>query len=383
MRHSRRPAFIAIPERSLDGPRPSLPGAGGHRLPRPVPTTCTRRSGRPSPPPCPSSPHEPFQWRHYAIVPFASHLLAAVLLAPIGGHGAGSPWADTAAPAAVRYPRVPAVRLLDRRLERDQRGRAGGHQAGDARGGRLRRARALDRRGGRDRPELQLLRSPVRAGTRCGSPTRATWTLPAPPPTARCGYRGERPRPNGSTLKHRLSFRANPDGTVRQLWETSSDGGSTWSPRSRRALPHEGHRQPGHCAGIDGRSDCRSSSPGRHGETAGPLARLRRRRHVLRVHREHRRRRDARVFRGGRRRGPRRARAPGPSGRAPSHAGRQPGLRRPRLLRPSARPVAGQPRQRAPDRAHAAAGFMPSAVLPATPTPHALPFAQAPPAPLV
>ena len=42
-------------------------------------------------------------------------------------------------------------------------------------------------------------------------------------------FRGERPRPNGSTLKHRLSFRANPDGTVRQLWETSSDGGSTWS----------------------------------------------------------------------------------------------------------------------------------------------------------
>ena len=42
-------------------------------------------------------------------------------------------------------------------------------------------------------------------------------------------FRGERPRPNGATLKHRLSFRANPDGTVRQLWETSSDGGSTWS----------------------------------------------------------------------------------------------------------------------------------------------------------
>ena len=42
-------------------------------------------------------------------------------------------------------------------------------------------------------------------------------------------FRGERRKPDGSTLLHRLSFHANPDGTVRQLWETSSDGGSTWS----------------------------------------------------------------------------------------------------------------------------------------------------------
>jgi hypothetical protein len=32
---------------------------------------------------------------------------------------------------------------------------------------------------------------------------------------------------------------------------------------------------------------------------------------------------------------------------------------------------------------HAASGFVPSADMPATPTPHALPFAQAPPAPTV
>jgi hypothetical protein len=32
---------------------------------------------------------------------------------------------------------------------------------------------------------------------------------------------------------------------------------------------------------------------------------------------------------------------------------------------------------------HAASGFVPAADLPATPTPHALPFAQAPPAPIV
>jgi hypothetical protein len=38
-----------------------------------------------------------------------------------------------------------------------------------------------------------------------------------------------RRQPDGSTLLHHLSFHANADGTVRQLWETSSDGGSTWT----------------------------------------------------------------------------------------------------------------------------------------------------------
>lgn len=42
-------------------------------------------------------------------------------------------------------------------------------------------------------------------------------------------YVGESRKPDGSTVRHRLSFRANPDGTVRQLWETSSDGGSSWT----------------------------------------------------------------------------------------------------------------------------------------------------------
>jgi len=42
-------------------------------------------------------------------------------------------------------------------------------------------------------------------------------------------YRGRSHRPDGTTLEHRLSFHANPDGTVRQLWLTSSDGGATWS----------------------------------------------------------------------------------------------------------------------------------------------------------
>lgn len=42
-------------------------------------------------------------------------------------------------------------------------------------------------------------------------------------------YRGRSRRADGTVLEHRLSFHANPDGTVRQLWQTSSDGGATWS----------------------------------------------------------------------------------------------------------------------------------------------------------
>jgi len=42
-------------------------------------------------------------------------------------------------------------------------------------------------------------------------------------------YRGEQRQPDGTALLHRLSFHANPDGTVRQLWETSSDKGTSWA----------------------------------------------------------------------------------------------------------------------------------------------------------
>jgi hypothetical protein len=35
---------------------------------------------------------------------------------------------------------------------------------------------------------------------------------------------------DGSAVVNRLSFRNNPDHTVRQLWETSTDGGKTWTP---------------------------------------------------------------------------------------------------------------------------------------------------------
>ena len=42
-------------------------------------------------------------------------------------------------------------------------------------------------------------------------------------------YLGENRRPDGTTQRHRLSFHPNPDGTVRQLWEISTDGGATWT----------------------------------------------------------------------------------------------------------------------------------------------------------
>lgn len=42
-------------------------------------------------------------------------------------------------------------------------------------------------------------------------------------------YLGENRRTDGTVLRHRLSFHANGDGSVRQLWETSSDSGATWT----------------------------------------------------------------------------------------------------------------------------------------------------------
>ena len=40
---------------------------------------------------------------------------------------------------------------------------------------------------------------------------------------------GENKQADGSTVLNRIGFRNNPDRSVRQLWETSSDGGATWT----------------------------------------------------------------------------------------------------------------------------------------------------------
>lgn len=40
---------------------------------------------------------------------------------------------------------------------------------------------------------------------------------------------GESQQPDGRTAADRITWTPNPDGTVRQLWEQSSDGGRTWS----------------------------------------------------------------------------------------------------------------------------------------------------------
>lgn len=39
---------------------------------------------------------------------------------------------------------------------------------------------------------------------------------------------GDGPEPDGSIARNRISWFANADGTVRQLWEISRDGGATW-----------------------------------------------------------------------------------------------------------------------------------------------------------
>ncbi len=40
--------------------------------------------------------------------------------------------------------------------------------------------------------------------------------------------RGERPSPDGGKVLHIVSFEPREDGTVRQVWRTSSDDGRTW-----------------------------------------------------------------------------------------------------------------------------------------------------------
>jgi hypothetical protein len=41
--------------------------------------------------------------------------------------------------------------------------------------------------------------------------------------------RGESAAAAGASLRQQVSWRLNPDGSVRQFWQTSADGGKTWS----------------------------------------------------------------------------------------------------------------------------------------------------------
>jgi hypothetical protein len=43
------------------------------------------------------------------------------------------------------------------------------------------------------------------------------------------GSSGPNPAQAGQTLQQRISWSINPDASVRQLWETSTDGGKSWS----------------------------------------------------------------------------------------------------------------------------------------------------------
>ena len=40
---------------------------------------------------------------------------------------------------------------------------------------------------------------------------------------------GERTNPAGATVKNRIRWTPQPDGRVRQTWESSTDGGKTWT----------------------------------------------------------------------------------------------------------------------------------------------------------
>lgn len=40
---------------------------------------------------------------------------------------------------------------------------------------------------------------------------------------------GETPARDGTRVRHRLSFEPRPDGSVRQHWESSRDGGQSWA----------------------------------------------------------------------------------------------------------------------------------------------------------
>jgi hypothetical protein len=40
---------------------------------------------------------------------------------------------------------------------------------------------------------------------------------------------GSRPTASGGTAQHRISWTPNEDGSVRQLWEASNDGGGSWN----------------------------------------------------------------------------------------------------------------------------------------------------------
>ena len=42
-------------------------------------------------------------------------------------------------------------------------------------------------------------------------------------------YTGEAAGPDGKRTLHRLTFTPNPDGSVRQHWQVSSDNGATWT----------------------------------------------------------------------------------------------------------------------------------------------------------
>jgi hypothetical protein len=64
---------------------------------------------------------------------------------------------------------------------------------------------------------------------------------------------GSPPTRDGRTLTRRITWTPNADGSVRQLWETSFDGGQTWQTafdghytRKNKTVGRRCSRTPGH-----------------------------------------------------------------------------------------------------------------------------------------
>ncbi|WED63902.1 hypothetical protein PXH66_16315 [Synoicihabitans lomoniglobus] len=49
-------------------------------------------------------------------------------------------------------------------------------------------------------------------------------------PAGQMVLQGKRVTPAGTSIVDRITWTPQADGTVRQFWETSSDGGETWAP---------------------------------------------------------------------------------------------------------------------------------------------------------
>ena len=153
--------------------------------------------------------------------------------------------------SALQRSRASGVRLLAWRVERLRRERqARRHQQHPSGDRRLRSPRAL-RHGPRvQRRELQHLRRT----TKGLAPDVGRLRGPSPAPRRRSPGRKDDPRRSDDRIgpeitKHRITWSANPDGSVRQLWESTGPNGE-WTVAfdgkyTRKVTSQVGRPRPG------------------------------------------------------------------------------------------------------------------------------------------